>query len=283
MEKKYFKKKILRIHFQEFINTIHEKISHLRLKKNTNPIEKASSEIASSIALICFDELEIIDIADAMIVSRLFNYLIKKKVFFVITSNYKPNDLYKNGLQRTQFLPFIDLINSEMKVIKIKNSVDLRREKKQETKYFIFPINLQSKKKFQFECNNIIKGKRIKKTFIKCLGRKLKFERTTSQILITDFNYLCSYKFSPNDYIKISNSFEWFLIDNIPILGSNKLSEARRFIVLIDILYEKKKKLVLRSENNLSDMFKLKKIELPFTRTTSRISEMTSLNWHEKK
>ena len=170
-----------------------------------------------------------------------------------------------------------------MKVIKIKNSVDLRREKKQETKYFIFPINLQSKKKFQFECNNIIKGKRIKKTFIKCLGRKLKFERTTSQILITDFNYLCSYKFSPNDYIKISNSFEWFLIDNIPILGSNKLSEARRFIVLIDILYEKKKKLVLRSENNLSDMFKLKKIELPFTRTTSRISEMTSLNWHEKK
>ena len=106
------------------------------------------------------------------------------------------------------------------------------------------------------------------------------FKKCLNNSLSTDFNYICSYKFSANDYIKISNYFDWIFIDNIPLLGRNKLNEIRRFIILIDILYEKKSKIYIRSDRKLSEMFDVKKIPIPFQRTVSRISEMTSKEWN---
>ena len=278
--KKKLNEEVLRIHFQEFINIVHMQINQMRIKKKKNPIERVSDEIASKKKIICFDELEIIDITDAMILSRLFKSLINNNIIFVITSNYSPENLYKHGLQRSQFIPFIELIKEKMNVIKLKNPKDLRKKyNRKKVKNFIYPINKKTEKEFKYRCDKVLKSAEIKKRIFSSLGRKLEFEKTTDKIIICDFAYICSNKFSPNDYIKIANLFDWFLIDKIPILCRNKLNEARRFIIFIDILYEKRSKLILRSEKNISNIFKLEKVDLPFTRTISRLSEMTSNKW----
>ena len=109
--------------------------------------------------------------------------------------------------------------------------------------------------------------------------RSILFEKTIADSVLVDFDFICSFKFSPNDYIKVTESFKIFFIDNIPLLGRNKLNEIRRFIILIDILYEKKSKIYIRSEKKLLEMFDVKKSLIPFQRTVSRISEMTSKQW----
>lgn len=270
----------LRVHFQEFMAMVHEKINLQRKKKTINPLIAVAKGIAKKNKIIIFDELEILDIADAMIVAKLFYVLIKKGVSFVITSNYKPLDLYKGGLQRSQFEPFIRLIYDEMTVLKLKNDIDLRLiEKEVIKKNFFCPLNLSTEKKFNnlFYNTDVNKMPKVKKIF--SLGREIILKKTIANSAFFDFNFICSYKFSPNDYIKISSEFNTFFIDNIPLLERNRLNEIRRFIILIDILYERRNNIVVRSEKDLLSMFKIEKLEIPFRRTLSRISEMTSADW----
>ena len=258
----------------------HEKINYFRLKKSKDPLLKVANYISNQHKLIIFDELEILDIADAMIVSRLFYLLINKGVSFLITSNYKPEELYKNGLQRSQFEPFIHIVSKIMMVKEIDNNKDLRiLGAFPERDFYYFPLNTASKKIFNdkfYGRNN--KNIKIKKKIIS-IGREIVFENVISDKLLIDFDFICSYKFSASDYISLSKKFNSFFIDNIPILGRNNLNEIRRFIILIDILYEKKSNLFIRAENDLFNIFKLKNSDVPYVRTISRISEMTNSNW----
>ena len=275
-----FKKGFLRVHFQEFMAMVHEEINLKRKRKSNNPLSKVALGISKKFSLIVFDELEILDIADAMIVSKLFNALLDKGVFFIITSNYYPNELYKNGLQRNQFLPFIELINEKMQIIELNNKEDLRfTGMVKSSKKFIYPLNNLTKKSFYKFFLKINKSQSPNQKKFISLGRELIFKETINDAVFIDFNFICSYKFSPNDYIKVTEKFKIFFIDNIPLLGRNKLNEIRRFIILIDILYEKKRKIYIRSDKKLLEMFDVKKIPVPFQRTVSRISEMTSKEW----
>ncbi len=280
LNKKRNKNFFLRIHFQEFMAMVHEKINLHRKRKSKNPLINVATDICTKHKVIIFDELEILDIADAMIVSKLFYTLIKKGVSFIITSNYKPKDLYKNGLQRSQFEPFINLIYEEMTILELNNTVDLRLMDKEVSRLsFLSPLNEDTKTKFD---NLFYKNKKNKKPIEKriiSLGREVILKKTFSDAVFFDFDNICSYKFSPNDYIKISSEFKTIFINNIPLLERNKLNEIRRFIILIDILYERKNNLIVRSEKNLLNMFAIKKIKIPFQRTLSRISEMTSVDW----
>ena len=141
-------------------------------------------------------------------------------------------------------------------------------------------MNKNSHYAFYNILNSLQKNYKFKTTSIKSLGRNLAFDKTLNKIVVVDFKFICSYKFSPNDYIAMSGFFEWFLIDDIPVLDKNMYNEARRFITLIDIIYEKKNNLVIRAEKNIEDIFILKKNkELPFLRTASRIKEMTTKAW----
>ena len=259
---------------------VHEETYLKRKKKSKNPLEDVASDISNKYILIVFDELEILDIADAMIVSKLFNKLLDKRVLFIITSNYYPDELYKNGLQRSQFLPFIDLIKERMILLELNNNKDLRfSEIVKSSKKFLFPLNNLTKKNFNNLFLNSKKNNLPNKKNINSLGRSILFEKTIADSVLVDFDFICSFKFSPNDYIKVTESFKIFFIDNIPLLGRNKLNEIRRFIILIDILYEKKSKIYIRSEKKLLEMFDVKKSLIPFQRTVSRISEMTSKQW----
>ena len=283
IEKNKLSEKVLRIHFQEFMTLIHESINYSRSKNFKNPLKRIAKDISVKYKLICFDELEIIDIADAMLVSKVFELLISLKINFIITSNYKPEDLYKNGLQRSQFEPFIDLIIRKMKILKINNDADLRRKStNNKADNFFYPLN--SKTKIEFE-NYFLETAGIKKTKsvrILSLGRELIFKKCANDSLFTNFKYICSYKFSPNDYIKISNKFKWIFIDNIPLLGRNRLNEIRRFIVLIDILYEKKSNVIMRADKYITNIFQIEEIKQPYMRTISRIIEMSSNAWLRK-
>ena len=143
IQKSKFKKSVLRVHFQEFMAKVHEETYSKRKKKSKKPLEDVASDISNKYILIVFDELEILDIADAMIVSKLFNKLLDKRVLFIITSNYYPDELYKNGLQRSQFLPFIDLIKERMVLLELNNNKDLRfSETVKSSKKFLFPLNI---------------------------------------------------------------------------------------------------------------------------------------------
>ena len=275
-----FRKEFLRLHFQEFMVMVHEEINLKRKIKLNNPLNKVALDISKKFSLIVFDELEILDIADAMIVSQLFNVLLDKGVIFIITSNYYPNELYKNGLQRGQFIPFIKLINEKMQIIELNNKEDLRFTNiVRSSKKFMYPLDSFTKKSFFTLFLKINKNQNPNEKKIISLSREMIFKETILDSVFTDFNYICSYKFSPNDYIKVTENFKIFFIDNIPLLGRNKLNEIRRFIILIDILYEKKSKIYIRSDRKLSEMFDVKKISIPFQRTVSRISEMTSKEW----
>lgn len=275
--------KVLRIHFQEFMNSVHEEILSFRKKNKKNPLNEVVQKISRRYKLICFDELEIIDIADAMLVSKIFKRLIEKKVAFIITSNYQPNDLYKDGLQRAQFKPFIDLIIKKMNVLEIKNSNDLRFSKKnKKLKNFFYPLNTNTKNHFENFFFKIGVNKNEKEETLISLGRHLTFKRCMSNAINVEFDYICSYKFSPNDYVKISNNYKWIFIDNIPLLDRNRLNKIRRFIILIDILYEKKNNVIIRAENNIINIFRIDKKKLPYSRTLSRIVEMSSDSWLEK-
>ena len=259
---------------------IHEDINKKRKKKESKPLEKVAVVLAKKYNLIIFDELEVLDIADAMIVSKLFNLLIDKGISFIITSNYKPMNLYQNGLQRSQFEPFIDLINDRMNVIEINNDIDLRLIRKiKKENYFLYPLNYSTEKKINSLFLTLCKEEKPKEEKILSMGRELVFKKSISSCVFLEFNFICSYKFSANDYIKISKKYDTFIIDKIPLLGSNNINEIRRFIILIDILYEKKKNIIIRSEKKLSDMISIKNSAVPFNRTRSRISEMTSLEW----
>ena len=273
---------ILRLHFQEFMSMMHKQINSLRKTNTKNPLDKIAIQISKKYKLICFDELEIIDIADAMIVSKLFKALLEKNICFIITSNFIPRDLYKHGLQRDQFIPFIDIIENKMSLINIENNLDLRLKSKKNFKnfYYCYPLDKSSQNTFHNFLNSLKSKNEFKITKIKSLGRDLVFEKTLDRIVISDFKFLCSYRFSPNDYISISKAFEWFFIDKIPILNKSMFNEARRFITLIDIMYEKKNRLVIRAEQKIEKIFLLEKNkELPFLRTASRIKEMTSKEW----
>ena len=145
-------------------------------------------------------------------------------------------------------------------------------------------MNKNSHYAFYNILNSLQKNYKFKTTSIKSLGRNLVFDKTLNKIVVADFKFICSYKFSPNDYIAMAEAFEWFFIDEIFVLGNNMYNEARRFITLIDIIYEKKSKLVIRAEKNIEDIFILKKNkELPFLRTASRIKEMTTKAWVKKE
>ena len=192
---------------------VHSEVNKLRKLKSTNPIKIIGNQLAKKYKLICFDELEIIDIADAMIMSKLFTTLLNENLSFIITSNFIPEDLYKDGLQRQQFLPFIDLIHKKMNIININNNYDLRMLNAfSNNPYFFFPLDSVSKNHFIKKLNTIKKNKSMRTHKMQSMGRELVFNQTYNDILLIDFNILCSYKFSPNDYIAMSNFFKWFLL-----------------------------------------------------------------------
>lgn len=276
-------KKKQRIHFHEFMLNFHSTLHKYREStQNTASADDQviiiAKQIASNNKVLCLDELQINNIADAMIVGRLFKAIIERGTFVVMTSNRPPQDLFKDGLQRERFLPFIDLIQNEFLTFHLDNSKDYRLEKVTSLKEtYFWPLNHDTKVDISKIINELTGGKKLEpKELIIENNRIIKAERVYGKVAIFTFSELCEQPLGAIDYLKIAKAFNTIIIENIPKLNSNNHNEALRFITLIDCLYENHTFIICSAESPINELYIGNKNSFEFDRTISRIKEMRS-------
>lgn len=269
----------LRLHFHRFMELVHEDLN--TLKGTSNPLEVVAKNIANKARLLCLDEMHVNDITDAMLLSKLFTYLFKRGVVLVTTSNVPPHHLYKNGLQRDQFIPAINTLKKHIKVVKIKGTIDYRQESLDSNAVYYLSSG---------DIKNSISEQRLETYFNKLSGielhqdrtdiiindRKISVRKWADGIVWFDFKELCNTPRSTADYSHIAKYFHTVLISDIPIMNSNMDDVARRFVNLIDIFYDMHTNIVISALTKLDSLYTGNRLAFEFLRTTSRIKEMQS-------
>ena len=262
-----------KIHFNNLMIQIHD------IVKNSNNKDKAIEEFVKNISknfkLLFIDEMHIFNIVDALIIKKIFFLLIKYKVFIIISSNFQPDELYKDGLQRSDFLPFIDLIKNNFQTINININTDYRRQTLNQSKTYFTPINNETKDEFKKLFNRFVDNTHLTTIVVKSNSREIVFNECSSNILMTDFERLCEENFSHQDYINIAKNFNLIFLNNVPELNEQKKDSCRRFISLIDMLYENKCSIVILASKPITSLNSIKSLSEEFKRTASRLYEMT--------
>lgn len=265
-----------RVHFHAFMQEIHESIYQWRKKNTGDPLPFLAENIRNKALLLCFDEFHVIDIADAMLLARLFSQLLKLGVVFVITSNEHPDELYQNGLQRDLFLPFIDLIKQSSEILELVARKDYRLSYFKSIKT-AFHLNAEGageqflRKKFNELTNNGITEARM----LSVKGREVWFLAVHGDILYSSFDELCIRNLGPADYLEIAKEFKIILIADIPSFSLEIKDQVRRFVILIDALYEQKVKLICSIAVPVEQLM-IEESNFNFDRTRSRLVEMQS-------
>lgn len=271
------------IHFHAFMQEVHRRIHSYRkaqkagaVKSQKDPLVSLSRIIVDQAWLLCFDEFHVTDIADAMILGRLFEALCEAGVVVVATSNRPPDDLYKDGLQREAFLPFIDLIKANMEVIELDSPTDYRLERIRAMDIYLTPCDDRSTEKLNADFDRLTVGSTPVPITLKVQGRDIPFPKTAEGVAITDFSSLCEQPLGPGDYLAIAGRFHTIILADIPQLGAERRNEAKRFVTLIDSLYEAKVNLICSAAALPQDLYTKGDGVFEFERTVSRLMEMQS-------
>ena len=232
------KEKKLRLHFNEFMIKFHEFIFNHRNKKNG--IENFVKDLNNKAQIIYFDEFQVTNIVDAMILGKLFKKIFEAKIKVIFSSNIKIDDLYKDGLQRDQFIPFLKVLKdySHEKELLIKD--DYRSNKNNTLERFLTPIDQSTNFRFNKFFRKVTKNKNKTKKILEIKGRKLEIKNFYDKIVKFDFEELCDRNLGSEDYIKIAETCEFIFIKDLPNFNENNSNQQQRFITLIDIIYEKK-------------------------------------------
>ena len=270
----------LRIHFHRFMRRVHQELATLADTKN--PLEIVADRIAAEAKVICFDEFFVSDITDAMILAGMFDALFKRGVCLVATSNIAPDGLYKDGLQRTRFLPAIVLIKQHTEVLNIDGGVDYRLRTLERAELYYTPLDggadaslLQSFERLIPQRDSECVSHRVD-TSIEVEGRRINARYLADDVVWFDFDAICDGPRSQNDYIEIAKEFHAVLISDVPQMGPHNEDRARRFINLVDEFYDRNIKLVLSAAVNLQDLYQEGRLAFEFQRTCSRLQEMQS-------
>lgn len=273
-----------RSHFHAFMSDVHTKIKEWHDKnleeKHPDVIKFVAEEIAKTTALLCFDEMQINDIADAMIIGRLFEALMEHNIVIVATSNRHPDELYKDGLQRDRFLPFIEMFKAKMDIIELKSDIDYRMlhiEKLSQT-YFT-PLGVGSSVFIEKAYNELTSGGSSKPRDIEVRGRKIHALKSSGDVGFFSFKELCDANLGSEDYIEIARRFNTILINGIPKMRRDDYNLAIRFTKLIDQLYEHKCKLIATAEVPANELYIEGEQSFEFARTVSRLMEMQSKDY----
>lgn len=264
----------MRMHFHVFMQKIHDELN--KHQGEADPLQKIAMEIANKTLVICFDELFVSDIADAMLLGRLFKALFNEKVTLIATSNTAPDDLYKNGLQRLQFLPAIALIKKNTEVLNITSKIDYRLRHLKEAGIFYTPLNKASEEKMQAAFDLITAGKKVSTTPINLYGRNIKVIKQSSGVVWFDFKDICSVPRSQHDYLAIAREYHTVFISNVPIISESARDTICLFVSLIDVLYDAKVKLVISAAESVPELYSKGYMILEYARTQSRLIEMQS-------
>ena len=278
-----------RVHFHEFMREIHARMRALAGQED--PLETISGEIARELRLLAFDEFHVSDIADAMILGRLLELLIAKGVVLVMTSNYRPDALYPNGLQRSRFLPAIGILERELDVVHLGGSVDHRRRLLDTLGVYYTPIDAQADAQLARFFEAMTKASYAEDGTIEVGGRPLAFRRRAKGVLWVDFDELCRKPRSQVDYLEIASAYHTVLVSKVPRLGPDALDAARRFTWLVDVFYDQRVKLVLSAEALPEALLAEagegsgaeRMLRAEFGRTASRLLEMQSRDYFGRK
>jgi cell division protein ZapE len=276
-----------RVHFHEFMAEVHERIHALRQQlkagaiRDGDPIQLVAAAIGQETWLLCFDELHVMDIADAMILGRLFKHLFELGVVVVATSNVAPGELYKNGLNHTLFLPFIALIEEHMTVVQLVARTDFRLEKLAGAAVWHVPDDDAAAAALDQAWRRLTAGHASEQRDLALLGRTLHVPRATMGVARFSFPELCQQPLAGADYLKIAHEFHTVLLDHIPVMNYARRNEARRFIILIDTFYDNAVKLVASAAAEPRTLYRASEgfEAYEFKRTASRLIEMSSQNY----
>jgi len=274
-----FDKTKQRFHFNEFMISFHDFV--FKNKKNTqeNIIDKFVKKLKGKSELIYFDEFQVTNIVDAMILGSLFKKIFNENIKVLFSSNTKINDLYKDGLQRDQFLPFIKIMKERSNQSKLIIQDDYRKSVKNRNERYFYPLNESTNFKLNKFFRKITKNLTNKEMILSIKGRKLTIKNYFDGIARFDFKELCSKNIGAEDYIKIAKVCNFIVIENIPIFKSDNSNQQQRFITLIDILYEKNIPLMITSQLQLDLLSSSEDLKKIFKRTISRLYELTSIKY----
>jgi len=275
---KKFNKKKVRLHFNEFMIEFHNFI--FENKDKEKGIDLFVEDLTKKTQLIFFDEFQVTNIVDAMILGRLFKKIFEKKIKVIFSSNTKINDLYKDGLQRDQFIPFIKILKNNSLEKELFIEEDYRTNKNNKLDRFLYPINQSTNFKLNKFFRKITKNKNKTLKILKIKGRSLEIKNFYDNVIKFDFNELCNKNLGSEDYIGIANICNFIFIENLPDFNEDNSNQQQRFVTLIDIIYEKKIPLMITSQVNLESISSSKSMEEPFKRTVSRLYELTSMNFN---
>lgn len=267
-----------RVHFHEFMLARHAFLREARAKGAAQDqlIADAARHVAEEAQLLCFDELQVTDIADAMILGRLFERLFAEDVVIVATSNRRPDDLYKHGLNRQLFLPFIALINDRLDLVELAGPQDFRLQQLMAAPVYYAPLGPAADEAMERAWKRLTGGAAAQHVTLDVGGRALRVEREAAGVARFSFDELCARPLGPADYIEIAERFHTVLVENIPRLTPSMREEAARFRTLIDALYEAKVKLVASADAAPDELYPAGDQSFEFERTASRLMEMRS-------
>ncbi len=266
-----------RQHFNEFMLSFHD-FAHERKEKNEeNVINQFVKDLKSKTKLIYFDEFQVTNIVDAMILGKLFEQIFKENIKIILTSNAKISELYKDGLQRDQFKPFIKIMEEQCTELELKIEDDYRKSNENQKQRYFYPLNQETNFKINKFFRTITKDKKHLSKIINVKGREFKIKNFYEGVARFDFDDLCNQNLGAEDYLEIIKNCKFITLDNIPQFNDVNSNQQQRFITLIDVLYDKDIPLAVTAEKNIDQFTSSRLLENPFKRTVSRLYELTSV------
>jgi cell division protein ZapE len=265
-----------RLHFHEFMREVHRELADLQ--GTVNPLDALGARIAKRYRLICFDEFHVADITDAMILHRLLDALFANGVGFVTTSNFRPDDLYPNGLHRDRILPAIALLNEKLEVISVDNGTDYRRRTMEQVKLYHTPLGPEADAQMN-EAFTRLAASHDEDRLLLIEHREIRARRKAGGVIWFDFRTLCGGPRSQNDYLEIATQFHTVLLSDVPQMSARNASEARRFTWLVDVLYDRRVKLIVSAQVPPEALYTEGALAHEFPRTVSRLNEMQSAEY----
>lgn len=268
-----------RVHFHEFMQEIQAALEGVRKTGQQDAVRPVAKAVAQHAQLLCFDEMQITDIADAMIVGRLFQVLLEEGVTIVTTSNRVPEDLYKNGLNRQLFLPFIAQIREKLEVVELASATDHRQNRDEGGQVWFIPADAPAREQMDALWRAETGGAAALPLLLEVKGRKVEIPQHVGRIGRASFWDLCGKPLGPADYLAIAEALDLLFIDAIPRLSQSNYNEAKRFVTLVDALYEAKVRLVASAADEPERLYAEGEGAFEFERTASRLREMRDADW----
>lgn len=263
-----------RRHFHRFMHDVHARLKELRERES--PLELVAAQIAAETRVLCFDELFVADIADAMILGGLFDGLFRRGVTLVATSNVPPRDLYKDGLQRQRFIPAIELLERHTQVLTVEGGTDYRLRQLRQAGVYVDSHAPDAMQRLNALFAELADGAGREHGSIEIDGRPIAFVREADNAIWFDFQAICGGPRSASDYIEIAREYQSVFVSGVPVLTETQDNEARRFITLVDELYDRNVKLVVCAAAAPDGLYQGSRLRFEFQRTVSRLIEMQS-------